>query len=72
MNQVFDRSLDLNAYVQDEDRGELALIAETLSVLDQWIRAMPSQTKYADLARQLRLAEIEVRRLLDDDDLNGH
>lgn len=72
MNQVFTRSLDLSTYAEAEDRGELALIAETLSVLDQWIRAMPSQAKYSDLARQLRLAEIEVRRLLDDDELTGH
>lgn len=72
MNQVFNTSLDLSSYAQVEDRGELALIAETLSVLDQWIRAMPSQTKYAELASQLRLAEIEVRRLLDDDELAGY
>lgn len=72
MNHVFDRALQVSSYADEADRGELALIAETLSVLDQWIRTMPSQAKYVDLARQLRLAEIEVRRLLEDNELTGH
>ncbi|MEL7548134.1 MAG: hypothetical protein AAGJ84_15885 [Pseudomonadota bacterium] len=67
MTQATYRPSERDLIVAEQDRGELALIAETLSVLDQWVRALPSQTRYVELAKQLRLAEIEVRRLIDDE-----
>ena len=67
MTYASPRSLELVRTDVDRDLSELATVAETLSILERWIRALPGETGYEELSRQIRLAETEARRLLEDE-----
>lgn len=67
MTFASNRPLELVPTQIEQDLGELATVAETLSVLEQWVRDMPNPADFSELSKQLRLAQIEARRLIDDE-----
>lgn len=67
MTFASNRPLELVPPKIEQDLGELATVAETLSVLEQWVRDMPNPADFNELSKQLRLAQIEARRLIDDE-----